>query len=174
MGKDYNITKTTGRCAACEKEMAPGEEFVATVRPAPDDAEEEFARRDYCPDCWNDAKAEAEADPDVLGIWRSRMPRPKEKRRTFVDDEVLISFFERLEGSDEPARVQFRFVLALILMRKKRLVYDASEPAGDGQDVWTMHFRGSDQSCQVIDPHLEEEQIHQVSRQLGDILEADL
>jgi len=173
MAKEYNITRATGRCAGCDKEMQPAEEFVATVREAPEEAEEDFARADYCLACWQAAGEAAAAEPGVLGVWRSRVPAPREKKRTFVDDELLISFFERLEGTEEPAKRDFRFVLALILMRKKLLVYDRSEPA-DGHDVWTMHFRGADAKCSVIDPHMDEEQVSEVSRQLGDILEAEL
>ena len=34
MAKEYNITKTSGRCVACQREMAPGEEYIATIREA--------------------------------------------------------------------------------------------------------------------------------------------
>jgi hypothetical protein len=37
-----------------------------------------------------------------------------------------------------------------------------------------MHPRGSEQSCKVIDPHLDEDKITEVSRDLGDILEGEL
>jgi hypothetical protein len=174
MGKEYDITKATGRCSACGKEMMPGDELVATVRPAPEEADEQFVRRDFCPACWDAADEDAKGGPEVFGTWRSRVPAPKDRKRTFVDDELLTSFFERLEGSDEPARVRFRFVLALILMRKRLLVYDRSEPAGEGRELWTMHLKGSDRPCEVIDPHLDEEQIAEVSQQLGEILEGEL
>ena len=174
MAKEYNITKTTGRCTACEKEMAPGEEFVATVRDAPAEADEQFLRRDVCLACWAAAGADAKDGPDVLGTWRGRVPAPKEKKKTFVDDELLMSFFERLDGAEEPARQAFRFVLALILMRKRLLVYDRSDPRPDGCEAWAMHFRGDGGACEVVDPHLDEEQIAEVSRQLGEILEGEL
>ena len=67
-----------------------------------------------------------------------------------------------------------RFVLALLLMRKKLLVYDRSCTGEDGAEVWTMHFKGSDQTYQVTDPHMDEEKISQVSQQLGQILEGEL
>lgn len=176
MGKEYNITRTTGRCAACDRPMEAGEEFMATIRRAPANADEEFVRVDFCQACWQgrDGQADAEAG-DVFGTWLGRMPEPKApKRKTFVDDEVLGDFFRRLAGVDEPAKRQFRFVLALILMRKKLLIYDRSQPAPDGGDLWTMHWKGSDESCDVIDPHMDEEMVAEVSRQLGSILEGEL
>ena len=86
---------------------------------------------------------------------------------------MLINFFERLEDADDPAKVQFRFVLALILMRKKMLVYDGLK-AGKGDQPWLMHFRGSGKKCRVVDPHMDEDKIAEVSQQLGEILEGDL
>jgi len=174
MAKEYNITRTTGQCGACGKEMQPGEEFVATVRPAPEETDEDFVRQDFCLPCWQPRTEDGAEDPNLLGVWRSRVPLPKEKRKTFVDDEVLIQFFERLDGAEDPAKRDFRFVLALILMRKKLLVYDRSKPGPDGCDVWTMHFKGAESPCTVLDPHLDEDRISEVSGQLGAVLEADL
>lgn len=174
MAKEYNITKTVGRCSGCDEQMQPGQEFVATVREVEQDDEVQFVRQDFCPGCWGAAGGDGQEAPEVFGIWRSRVPQPKERRKTFVDNEILMDFFRRLDGADEPARVQFRFVLALILMRKKLLIYDRSAAGDDGADVWAMHFRGQDQSCRVVDPHLDEDKIAEVSQQLGDILEGEL
>jgi hypothetical protein len=174
MAKEYNITRTAGRCAACQNELQPQQEFAATVREAvADDGEEQLVREDYCLACWEPLREKASADRSVLGIWQAHVPTPKEKKKTFVDDDVLVSFFERLDGADEPAKVQFRFVLALILMRKKMLVYDGLEP-GQGDQPWLMHFRGSGKKCKVVDPHMDEDKIAEVSGRLGDVLEGDL
>jgi hypothetical protein len=174
MAKEYNITRTAGRCTVCRQELAPRQEFVATVREiAGQDDEDELVRQDYCLDCWEPAREATTADKSVFGIWHARAATPKEKKKTFVDDELLVSFFDRLEGAAEPAKVQFRFVLALILMRKKLLTYDGIERGG-GDQPWLMHFRGSGRKCKVADPHMDEDKIAEVSRQLGDVLEGDL
>ena len=175
MAKEYNITRTGGRCCACGRRMQPGEEFVATVREADGAAEEELLREDFCTACWEAAGDEARSAPAVLGTWRSRVPATKEKkRRAFVDDDLLIGFFQRIEGAREPARVQLRFVLALVLMRKKLLVYDRCDRGPDGRDVWTMHLKGEKKTCKVIDANMDEDKIAEASRQLGEILEGEL
>ena len=173
MAKEYNITRTAGRCTACQQELAPQQEFVATVREiaGPDD-EDALVRQDYCLACWEPAREATTADKSVFGIWHARVPAPREKKKTFVDDDLLVNFFDRLDDA-EPAKVQFRFVLALILMRKKLLSYDGIEH-GDGDQPWLMHFRGSGRKCKVVDPHMDEDKIAQVSRQLGEVMEADL
>ena len=108
----------------------------------------------------------------MVGTWRTRIPRPKEKKKLFVDDELLVNFFERLEGALPPEKVNFRFALALILMRKKLLIYDGSNKLPDGREVWAMHLKGGP-ACEVLDPRLDEEKIAQVSQQLDEILEGE-
>ncbi|HUT58607.1 MAG TPA: hypothetical protein VNA25_12250 [Phycisphaerae bacterium] len=168
LAREYNIAKTSGLCGKCGRELTPGEEFIAVlIEPG-----EELQRQDFCGACW-DQRPGAD-DPGVLGEWRSRVPDARQKKRLFVDDEILIDFFQRLEGADEPARVSFRFVLALILMRKKLLVYDKADKLPDGRDVWSMHLRGGEQTFSVIDPHMDEQRIADVSQRLGEILEGEL
>jgi len=168
MAKEYEISKVTERCRRCGRELAPGEEIVATVR----ESGEEFVRQDFCPACWDGE--DSPRGGDVLGVWRSAVPRPDQKKKLFVDDELLVNFFERLEGADDPAKVNFRFVLALVLMRKKLLHYERAEPREDGTELWKMRFRGSDQTVDVTNPNMDEEKIAQVSEHLGEILRGEL
>ena len=168
MPKEYNIAKAAGRCAACGGPLAPGAEFVAAVR----EAGEELLREDFCPGCW-EGRAAAGAG-ELLGHWRSRVPQPQEKKKRFVDEEVILSFFHRLEDADQPASLQFRFVLALALMRKKMLIYDRREKRDDGQELWTLHWRGTDQPCQLINPHMDEAAVEQVGQRLAQVMEGEL
>ena len=168
MAREYNLSKTTGVCNRCGKELRPGQSFVATVT----EANEELLREDFCPDCWQAAGEDKRTR--AMGVWQSRVPQPQEKKKLFIDDEMLVQFFHRLGQSDDPAMVNFRFVLALVLMRKKLLIYERAVKTDEGLDAWMMRLRGTDQTYQVIDPHMDEEKIAQVSGQLGAILEEDL
>ena len=168
MAREYQISKLTGRCGACGKELAPGSEFVAAVR----ERTAELQREDFCPACWEGRQPDQ--GPGVLAEWRARVPQKQEKKKLFVNDEILIQFFRRLADSPDPGRVCFRFVLALVLMRKKVLVYDRLRKMEDGRDAWTMHFRHSQEPATVIDPHMDAEAIAKASQQLGEILEGEL
>lgn len=167
MAKEYNIARTSGTCVACERELAPGEEFVATVRETPDDLQ----REDYCLACW-DGRDEP-PDAARLGVWKSRVPQPREKKKVFVDDDLLVNFFHRLADAEDETKLGFRFVLTLVLMRKKILVYEGSTREGE-RDVWRMRIKGDDVIHEVVDPHLDEDRIAEVSAHLGTILEGEL
>jgi len=167
VAKEFNIAKPSSLCTACQRPIEPGQEIVATVR----DDSDELVRRDFCTACWNNEMAQ---DPNVVGVWRTRIPQPQEKKRLLVDDSILVNLFERLAGADAPAKINFRYVLALVLWRKKLLVYDRMQKLGDGSEVWKMHFKGSDQVHEVIDPKMDDLKIAEVSGQLSQIMEGDL
>ena len=117
--------------------------------------------------------------PDRLfSYWRSTVPQPHEKKKLFVDDEVLMDLLTRLGDHEQPERQSFRFVLALVLMRKRLLRYECSEKrtdeCGQEREWWQMKPKGSDQPIDVLNPQINDEQIQKVTEQLGQILEAEL
>jgi hypothetical protein len=165
MARKYDIAKADCICRACNRRLAAGEEFVATLR----EIGQEFHREDYCPPCWEGQGSAEKAD--LLGFWKAKAPEPAKKKKLFVDDEALLDFFAQLENADTPAKIDLRFVLALVLMRKKLLVYDRAEKLPDGHDAWTMHIKGVEGTVVVIDPRMDEDKIAAVSQQLGQLVE---
>jgi hypothetical protein len=168
MAKEYEISRASGQCLLCQRFLEPGQEFMATVR----EVDEGFCREDYCLPCW-----ESRQDGDAgerFGVWRARVPQPQEKRKLLVDDPLIINFFERLDGAEAPVKIAYRFVLALVLMRKKLLVYDGMKRTDDGREIWRMRFKGTQDTHEVVDPHMDEDRIAEVSGQLGDIMQGDL
>ena len=169
MAKEFNIAKPEGKCFACGEDLPPGTPIVALVKAA----DEELVREDYHVACWTEPlDAAASTNVNVLGVWRTSIPQKEEKKKLLIDDALLVNFFERLEGQQDPSRVAFRYVLALILMRKKLLTYEGMTRR-DGVEVWNMRQRGTDRTHQVVDPKLDEDRIAEVSTHLGDIMEGD-
>jgi hypothetical protein len=44
----------------------------------------------------------------------------------------------------------------------------------DGREIWRLRIVGDKQVAQVVNPHLDEEQVEQLSSQIGEILQTDL
>ena len=63
--------------------------------------------------------------------------------------------------------------MALILMRKRRLKYDSSTIEGE-EEIWRLRAVGDKQFVEVKNPHLDEDQIEQLSSQIGQILQVNL
>lgn len=201
----YDIQRPTGQCAVTGRSLEPGETYVAALveEDLTESAQDEpvgvavsephtgrvaktekagttkgrgpgFKRVDICLEAWNEGHR-----PDRLfSHWRSTVPQPHDKKKLFVDDQVLMDLLVRLGDSDQPERLSFRFVLALILMRKKLVRYDGIENrlGNDGQlrQWWILTAKGGQQPIDVLNPKLDDQQIQQVTQQLGQILEAEL
>lgn len=161
--EEWQISKSLGQCCGTGRAIQAGEDYFAALV----ETEDGLQRRDFCLDYWQ------QNTPAVFCFWKSRMPRSDEKRQIFIDDDMLFSFFERLATETEQERLNFRFVLALILMRKRKLKYDSSRNE-DGKEIWRLRVVGSGEFVDVVNTHLDQEQIEQLSSQLGQILQADL
>jgi len=163
---EWEVDKPLGQCYSTGRKIEPGEEYFGALV----EVEEGLQRRDFCADYWENEK------PSVFCYWKSRLPHPDEKKRLFVDDNMLMAFFERLENETEQEKLNFRFVLALILMRKRLLKYDTTRYE-DGKEIWRLRIVGdksTNNRVEVINPHLDEEQVKQLSSQIGQILHTDV
>ena len=160
----YSIAKAEGKCHVCGRAIAPGEKLLAVLRETPAAME----RWDVCSECWGGFDKAG-----LLGFWQTTMHPPTAKRKVFVDDDVLCELFGRLAEAEESAKVNFRFVLGLILMRKRRIVYESTRQEG-GKEIWSMRFKGREDLMDLTNPRLDEQQVGEVSLQLGEILNGDL
>ncbi len=195
---EWEVAKTQGVCVGCSESLQPGQEYFAGLfeqadegeRPeaarveeqqAPDSAAEQcenpaatavnsmagFKRNDYCLSCWENFELKA------FCFWRTRVPQSAEKQKLLVDDEVLLTLFERLAEAQQRVKVNLRFVLALILMRKRILKYERTD-IQNGRELWIMGQVREQTKHEVVNPRLDEAQIQEVSEQLSSILRSEL
>jgi hypothetical protein len=160
---DWEIKRPLGECCGSGRKIENGQEYYGALV----ETEQGLERRDFSVEFWEQAK------PSVFCFWKSKFTAGEQKKSLFVDDEMLMAFFERLATETDPDKVNFRFVLALVLMRKRRLKYDATATEGD-RETWRLRVAGDKEIVEVINPHLSEEQIEQLSTQVGQILQMDL
>jgi len=169
-GNQYQIARPTGRCAATEQPIEPGMVYMATLSEDPED--EGFIRLDYSLEAW-----EAGSRPDQLfSYWKNTAPEPNSQAKPIVDDAVVLDIFERLAEDQRPPRIAFRFVLALILMRKRQLKFMGRSTQNDGE-IWLMQPRGAPEDLppiEVVNPHLADDDILEITAQLSEILQSEL
>jgi hypothetical protein len=162
--EEWEVSRSGGHCTRCNAGLAEGQDYYAVLVEVPGG----FERKDFCPNCWEGPPA------DRFCFWKSRVPvREKKKQTLFVNEAVLTSFFERLGRQTDPVQLRFRFVLALMLMRKKLLRYEQTSRNGQ-QEFWQMRLVKTNALHQVENPRMDEQQIAEVSAQLGVILRGDI
>lgn len=181
----YTLPGTTRNCAATGREIATGETYVAALVQSGEPGSEEFRRVDFSLDVWTGGARPTAADGRrlrLLGSWRTVMPAPGAARRILIDDEALLDLFEQsgevtpdaaepgVDGADP--RV-FRFMLALILIRKRLLICEKTDRRG----VMFVRPRGTPKSTEggtlseVEDPGLSESSVTRVVTQLATVLD---
>lgn len=175
-GSDYQVARPTGRCSATDRPLVPGAAYIATLCERPDD--DGLDRKDFSMEAW-----EAGTRPEGLfSYWKAIVPAHDEKPRLLVDDTVLMDLFERMASDQRPQRVAFRFVLALILMRKKLLRFTGRAADQPSQpERWMLQPRGAlpgqpggRGGIEVVNPNLSDDDVRELLDQLGEILQSEL
>lgn len=145
---DYQIQPNTRRCCVTGRELQPGERYYAVLL----EENGKFVRKDFSVEAWHGAPEGA------FSFWMGHLAPPQSKRRQPIDDEMLMECFQRLEGQLEPNRLRFRYVVALLLMRRRRLRLEKTEQDG-GQEVLSMRCTRSGARHAVVNPGLTDEEL---------------
>ena len=169
-GTNYQVARFTGLCARTGEPLEPGTECVATLCERIED--DGLDRQDFSLSAW-----EAGARPERLfSFWRTTVPEPRQRRKILLDDQVLMDLFEALAEDDRPQRVAFRFVLALILLRKRLLKFVGRTGEGENER-WLMLPRKADPDRtpdEVVNPQLTDDDVRELTGQLQEILHSEL
>ena len=162
------VGRPGGTCDLTGEPIEPGTPFFAALR----EDEGGLERIDVTPAAW-----EGVDKVPLIAYWRTTMPAAGDKPKPIVDDATLGDLVERLADAEAPEQQRFRFVVALVLMRKRQLTYEATEADGDAEH-WIMRWRGRQHShrpdVRLLDPKLDESQIADLTQSVGQILNAEV
>lgn len=170
----FSLGRFTATCAATGRPLVPGESIVAALCEVPpgDESGHEFIRRDYSAEAWDGGARPTE----LVCFWRTTAPEPDAKKRLLVDDDTLVELFDRLEGDDRAQRLAYRWLLCLILLRKKMLRHLRVEREGDSE-WWLVQKRGLGDELppiRVRNPKIRDEDLQELSEHLGEVMQSDL
>ena len=160
---DWGITRSQYQCSRCGVAFNELQEYHSALYENP----QGFERKDFCQTCWSGG-----AD-DMFSFWKTQVPAKEAKAKRFVDDEVLIDFFARLENATEELKINFRYILALVLMRKKLLKFEGTRRDSSGEFL-KVKVRGQDAVQEVFNPSMTPEKMEQVTVEVGRILNVQL
>jgi len=159
MTSSYPIQGHTRTCAATGRALQPGEKYFSAVF----EEAGHLVRKDFAADAWPGAPENA------LAFWTGKVPALNQKRRLTFDDDLLMECFERLADDADPNRTQFRYVVALLLLRRKRLRFEDVR-RDQGQEYMQLRCAKSNATFEVLDPHLSEADISAVQEEVFKLL----
>jgi hypothetical protein len=156
---DYEIQRCSRRCAATDRELKNGELCYSLLVPEGG----QVVRRDYSAEGWPGAPEGA------LGWWKSTVVDPNAGRPHWAPSDVMLHYFERL--ADDPAAEDARYVLALLLVRRRVLRVEGTEQDALGRETLVLHSIRSEGQYRVAELVPTPERAAAIQQQLAELLQ---
>ena len=156
---DFDVQKPTRTCAATGAEIAAGRTFYsALVREGA-----EVRRLDYTAEAWTGPPA------DAVGWWKSVMPeRDGAAKRKLAPSEVLLELFREL--IDAPDRHDLRYVLTLLLIRRRLLRLEDTTTDDAGKETMVLYCGRDEQTYRVPTTKPDEARAEEIQQYLSQLL----
>jgi len=161
---DFHIQRFTRRCAESGIELKPGETYFSVLTQEGG----EVVRNDYAQSVW---KGPPE---NVVGWWKSKAPEPTSQRIAWAPNDVILNYFNELPDASD--QLDLRFVLTLLMIRRRILRLEATEKDEQGQEVMTLFCPRDETEHQVLSrepTNVEEIQNKLAALLFGDQRDAD-
>lgn len=158
---DYQVQRCSRRCASSQRELEPGETFYSVLVPDGD----EIVRRDYAVDAW-------QGPPDkALGWWKSRIPTARDNKVHWAPNDVMLHYF--VELAERPEKADIRYILALLMLRRRILRLEETETDADGRQVLVVYCARHESEHRVTVVQPAAEQVELIQEELAQLLFAD-
>lgn len=157
-GQGVSIARPTGRCAASGAPLTQGDRFVAALVERAGGAVD---REDFAASAWDSG---ARPSGPLIAFWRGVMPASTAKAPARLDNAELLELFERLGSEVEGQGAALRYVLALLLIRRRVLRY-----AGEKAGVLRLSDGAEGPLIEVKDPGLDPAALSAVAERFGEL-----
>ncbi len=152
---DFNIRPISKVCSSTGEPLVPGERCWSVLV----EIDGRLVRQDISSKSWNGAPENS------IGHWQCVVPADKDAGQRKLDPDSLLEYFVQLCESPNNVELDYQYVLALLLLRKKRLILEDSITI-DEQPGMRLVGVGGEGPFDVMERELTEEQIAQLQSQL--------
>jgi hypothetical protein len=158
---DYEVERCTRHCAARGRELKEGEEFYSILLTE----KGEVHRHDYASEAWSGPPEAA------LAWWKSHMPTREAKKGQLAPNEVMLQLFGELE--QVPEKADMRYVLALLLVRRRVLRQEDIEHDDEGREVLVLYSPRDETTHRVFASMPDSQRTDEIQTELAKLLYAD-
>jgi hypothetical protein len=155
---DFEVRKFSRRCAASQRELQPGEAFYSVLLPQGSDV----IRLDYAAECWQGPPEEA------IGWWRADVPDPQANRLDWAPHDVMLHYFEQVQG--EPAKEEFCYVLALLMIRRRIFKLELTERDEQGRETLLVYCARNDTEYRIPAAIPDSARVQAIEQELAELL----
>jgi hypothetical protein len=156
---EFEIDRCSRRCAVTGRELKDGEVcFSVLVAEAAT-----VVRRDFSSEAWSGPPAGA------IAWWKTTVVDPQVGRTHWAPNDVMLHYFERLQG--DPAAEDARYVLALLLVQRRVLRVAGNEKDPAGREVLVLFCSRSQSEYRVAEVMPTPERVAAIQQQLAELLQ---
>lgn len=154
----FDVQRCTRQCAVTGRELQPNEPIYSTITVCG----AEFVRQDYSVEAWTTPPA------GILGWWKSHIPSAHTKRKHWAPNDVMLDMLEQLET--QPERQDVRYVLSLLLVRRRVLRHEETHLDGAGQEVSEFYCPRRETTYSITTVLPSNDRVDEIQRELSALL----
>lgn len=166
--QDWKFRSRSHHCCYTGEPFADGEVFYTCIFIDPDS--DGYIRRDYGAKQWKLIRKNL--DPAPFSFWKSTYEAPQTEEKTeAIEAHSAEATLRRMIDEGDPATENARFILALMLERKKTLrPVDEKESDTDGRKIIFYEHKTSGEVFIVVDPQLKLADIEAIQIEVAALL----
>ena len=156
---DYEVQHSSRRCSISGREFAPGETYYSAI--VADGAN--VIRHDYAADAWQGPPA------DALGWWKAQIPDRIETKKRWAPNDVMLQFWDEL--AEQPERQDMRYVLTLLLVRRRGFRVEEEKSDDQGREVLVAYCPRREITYEIPTVLPEPQRVDEIQAELAALLQ---
>jgi len=165
LNEPWSIKSRAHVCTITERHFEDGESFCTAIFPDPESSG--YLRKDFSTDAW-EQRGDDELAP--FSFWQSIYRAPVKEEEIEITEESPEDLLRRLIEEDEEHTENVRYILAVMLERKKQLVEADNQPTATGIIRIYEHRKSGDVFI-VKDPNIPLSEVESVQDEISIMLE---
>jgi hypothetical protein len=159
---EWDIQSRSHACTNCQQAFADKQNYHTLLAFSTDG----YLRRDLCAACFLQANRDG-----VFSYWQGEYKLPPPPPAEAIQKDTAESLLRKLVESTDPTHAGARYILAVMLERKRLLKHRDTVTDDAGNEVLVYEHTQTGESFTVPDPHLRLDQLEEVQKQVADILQ---
>lgn len=164
MAEAWRIARSSRVCAQTGVAIEPGSPFYSALV----ERDDSFERLDFSAEAWPGVDR-----GDFFSYWKNKGAAEASDKPPPVDYDRLLAFFDGLEGAEEPGKRLLRYVLALVLARRRRLRLDDMSRSDAGDRLLVFDRRGGGRTLEIVAPESGREELEKAQDKLNQLFDCD-
>jgi hypothetical protein len=165
MQNDWSIQSRSEKCAVTGREFREGEHFYTLLYRD----RHGFRREDLSEEAWAQRRASGDKERQPFSFWRSKFEPPPPPAPEPLAKETAEDLLRRYMQENDMQHANARYILALMLERKRLLKQIDAQQTSEGRTLIYEHTK-TGEIFVIPDPQLRLDQIEQVQMEVAALL----